>query len=101
MIWWQHAMIGAASNPFPQALLPLADLDEAAVDIAAAAEWAASIATVAKTTQNMLEKVVAKTGIEHAELEKWRNILPCLQSALEYAEEHVAALQREASAGRT
>jgi len=46
LIAWQRATNSATAYPNPFVVLALADLDEAAVDVAAARAWVAAIETV-------------------------------------------------------
>jgi hypothetical protein len=85
-------MVAATAHPNPVALLPWTDLQGASATLEEAQKWLEHIRTVESSTERMLN------GGEGVDREKWENVLPSLQFARKYAEEHVEILAKRDAA---
>ena len=86
-------MMGAACYPNPTVLLPLADLDEAAVSLVEARKWAQEVETIARKFEASIAQREQRGEGSTPKAEKWRNVLLCLRGAQKYALEHVERLE--------
>jgi hypothetical protein len=89
---WQQAMIGSASYPCPSSIIALVDLEEAAVDAAAAQKWVSFLTFMAGNFEKIISEAVPACDDHRIELQKLNNVLSAIRDAHAHARAHVASL---------